>query len=32
VSRSWIEPLEDACVQRQAECYLTVYLDRVQRR
>jgi hypothetical protein len=26
-SRTWISTVEDACVQRQAECYLRVYLD-----
>ena len=27
----WISCLEDGCVQRQAECYLAVYLERRQR-
>jgi len=27
-SRRWKATLDDACVQRQAECYLAVYLER----
>ena len=27
-SRRWKTTLDDACVQRQAECYLAVYLER----
>lgn len=26
-SRTWISTVDDLCVQRQAECYLGVYLD-----
>jgi hypothetical protein len=27
-AQRWLAPLEDACVQRQAECYLGTYLER----
>nr|HWX55180.1 hypothetical protein [Verrucomicrobiae bacterium] len=26
----WLAPLQDACVQRQAECYVGAYLERKQ--
>ena len=28
----WVAPLPDACLQRQAECYLSVYLERRPRK
>lgn len=31
-SQSWISTLDDACAQRQAECYLATYLERRARR
>lgn len=31
-SRRWKTTLDDACVQRQAECYLAIYLERRKRR
>lgn len=30
-TRSWPAPLADACAQRQAECYLAMYLERRRR-
>ena len=27
-SQSWLAPMRDPCLQRQAECYLEVYLER----
>jgi hypothetical protein len=27
-TQRWLAPLEDACAQRQAECYLGTYLER----
>lgn len=27
-SSSWLNPHPDACIQRQAECYLATYLER----
>lgn len=27
-AQRWISTLDDACAQRQAECYLAVYLER----
>lgn len=32
LAQRWISTLEDACAQRQAECYLEVYLERRPRR
>jgi len=31
-SKSWPVPLRDACLQRQAECYLSIYLERRPRK
>ncbi len=31
VTESWPAPLADACAQRQAECYLAMYLERRRR-
>jgi len=31
-AKTWPVPLRDACLQRQAECYLSVYLERRPRR
>jgi len=30
-SRRWLDALGDACAQRQAECYLAMYLERRKR-
>lgn len=30
--RSWIASMRDACLQRQAECYIEVYLERRPRK
>ncbi len=32
IRQSWIAPLRDACLQRQAECYLATYLERRPRK
>ena len=32
VAGNWPVPLRDACLQRQAECYLAVYLERRPRK
>ena len=32
VSKEWPAPLRDACLQRQAECYVAVYLERRPRK
>ena len=31
-SQSWLAPMRDSCLQRQAECYLSVYLERHPRK
>jgi hypothetical protein len=31
-NKNWPVPLRDACLQRQAECYLSVYLERRPRK
>lgn len=30
-AQRWISTLDDACAQRQAECYLSAYLERRRR-
>jgi hypothetical protein len=32
MAKSWIAPLRDVCLQRQAEVYLAVYLERRPRK
>ena len=32
VAKTWPVPLRNACLQRQAECYLAVYLERRPRK
>jgi hypothetical protein len=31
-NKHWLVPLRDTCLQRQAECYLSVYLERRPRK
>ncbi|MGZ7091139.1 MAG: hypothetical protein ACXVKH_16865 [Candidatus Angelobacter sp.] len=31
-SQRWLAPMRDPCLQRQAECYIEVYLDRRPRK
>ena len=32
LTKQWAAPLRDACLQRQAECYLSTYLERRPRK
>jgi hypothetical protein len=31
-TQQWMAPISDACLQRQAECYIAVYLERRPRK
>ncbi len=31
-AQRWLAPMRDACLQRQAECYVEVYLERRPRK